>query len=326
VAARELAGAGSLLSVCALSHFFTGYIVTISLALLLFVPHPSVGWRRRLWRLGRIGALTGAALAFLVLPLLLTSENVLKTRWGADSKWDSHGWKWVMGRLLNGGLFDGANLPVITLLVALEIGLILVALLGKGDHLQTWILACFVLWVILFFGRASLGSLLDLLPMSGGIHMSRFISGVQIFGLILAGLGLSAVIRWISKLRWVWALAAGALLVGVMSIPVSERITFICQNDFWAISAKQGYDAALGFQGVVQLLEASSQARIHAGFPKTWGDELKIGGVPVYSLLQGRVSTWSAICSWPRCSRRSGSSTWIQEDRNTATSTTHAIC
>ncbi len=148
-------------------------------------------------------------------------------------------------------------------------------------------LACFVLWVVLFFGRASLGSLIDLLPMSSGIHMSRFISGVQIFGLILAGLGLSTLIRWISKLRWVWALAAGGLLVVVMAIPVSKRITFICQSDFWAISAKQGYDAALGFRDVVQHLEASSQARIHAGFPKTWGNELKIGGVPVYSLLQG---------------------------------------
>ncbi len=135
--ARELAGAGSLLSVCALSHFLTGYMVTISLAVLLFVPHPNIGWRRRLWRLGWIGALSGAALAFLVLPLLLTSENVLKTRWGADSKWDSHGWQWVMGRLLNGGLFDDANLPVITLLVALGMGLVLVVLRRKRDHLQT---------------------------------------------------------------------------------------------------------------------------------------------------------------------------------------------
>ena len=251
------------------------------------MPHHNISWRQRLWRLGWIGVLTGAALAFLVLPLLLTSENVLRTRWGADSKWDSHGWPWVMVRLLNGGLFDDANLPVITLLVALGMGLILVALRRKRDHLQIWSLACFALWVVLFFGRESLGSLIDLLPMSSGIHMSRFISGVQIFGLILAGLGLSTLIRWISRLRWVWALAAGALLVGVMAIPVSKRITFICQSDFWAISAKQGYDAALGFRDVVRLLEASPEARIHAGFSKTWGDELKIGGVPVYSLLQG---------------------------------------
>jgi len=173
VAARELAGDGSLLSVCAVSYFLTGYIVTISLAALLFVPHPSISWRR-LWRLGWIGALTEAALAFLVLALLPTSENVLKSRCGVDSKWDSYGWQWAIGRLLNRGLFDDANLPIIPLLVALEIGLILVVLLGKRDHLQIWVLAGFVLWVLLFFGRASLGSFLDLLPMPSEIRDRPF--------------------------------------------------------------------------------------------------------------------------------------------------------
>ena len=240
------------------------------------------------WRLGWIGTLTGAALAYLVLSLLLTSEHVLRSRWGADSKWDSFGWHWVMERLLRGEIFDGESLPVITLLVALRVISTAFVLRRRQDHLRTWFLTCFLLWIVLFFGRASLGSLVNLLPLSQGLHMSRFITGVQLFGLILGALGLTALTGWMARLHGRWGVvAAAAVVVALLAVPASKRTTFMCRNEAWATAAKQGYDAAAGFRSIVQLLRSSPEGRVHAGFPGTWGEELKIGGVPTYSLLQG---------------------------------------
>ena len=44
--------------------------------------------------------------------------------------------------------------------------------------------------MVLFFGRPTLGSVIDLLPGGGDLFLRRFISGVHLAGIYLAGLGL----------------------------------------------------------------------------------------------------------------------------------------
>ena len=73
------------------------------------------------------------------------------------------------------------------------------------------------LWVLLFCGRASLGVLADLLPLASGLHMHRFIGGVQVFGLILCAAGLvflaPPVRQFLLPLFWYLAKTGVLLLV-----------------------------------------------------------------------------------------------------------------
>ena len=72
----------------------------------------------------------------------------------------------------------------------------------QKDHLQRWLLTCFLLWVVLFCGRRSLGALADLLPLSSGLHMHRFVVAVQLFGLLLAANALDVVLKWLRPPSW----------------------------------------------------------------------------------------------------------------------------
>ena len=56
--------------------------------------------------------------------------------------------------------------------------------------------AIFVLWLLLFFGRATWGPLIDVLPMSRYLHMNRFIAGVHMGGILLMAVALAAPWRW----------------------------------------------------------------------------------------------------------------------------------
>jgi len=280
--------AGLLLAVCTLSHFLYGYMAALSLGMLLFLPDLAVPWPRRLGRLLRMAAVTALATAYFVIPFLLDKGQLLMSRWEPRWKWDSMGWRWVLPRLLRGEIFDWTSLPVITVLVAIGVVVAIRRATG-GDRERRWLLACFGLWVPLFCGRASLGVLADLLPLASGLHMHRFIGGVQVFGLILAGGGLAALWGWLQRqlgaIRHGQAIAVG-LLSALIAVPAVHQIRYMRNSDAWAADAKRGLAEARDFHELVGVLRGLPPGRVHAGFAGTWGKQFDIGGIPAYVHLQ----------------------------------------
>jgi len=49
---------------------------------------------------------------------------------------------------------------------------------------------------MLYFGRATWGSLMDVLPLSREIHMNRFVGGVHLGGIFFIAVALAAPLRW----------------------------------------------------------------------------------------------------------------------------------
>jgi Bacterial membrane protein YfhO len=284
---RSALAAGGLLALCFLSHFLYGYMAALSIAFLLVLPDRDVPWRRRLPRLARVAAVAALATAYFTVPFALHTGVLLHSRWEPQWKWDSFGWSWVLTRLARGELFDAAKVPVLSVLVGL--GLLVAIVRARRDPALRWIAACFALWIVLFTGRAGLGAAADLLPLSGGLHMHRFIGSVQAFGLMLAGLGASAGVGWLRGRLGRPAVAlplCAAALALLLAAPVRKQIAYMKQSTQWASEEKEALARAYDLRSIVGVLRRQPPGRVHAGFHGTWGKEFKIGREPLYSLLQ----------------------------------------
>ncbi len=276
--------AAALLCLCALSHFLFGYMAAISLALVALVPRPGVELRQRLFRLARLGCLTAVGTAYFSLPLFLHRSFMLRSRWEDSWKWDSKGAAWVLEKLVSGSIFDH-SVPVLS--IAAVIGVVVATRVARSraGHTERWLLLCTAMWVLLSFGRATWGRALDLLPLADGLHMHRFVGAVQVFGLILAGLGLRACWHLISRRTGSPGLAL--LLVSLLLLPmVRGRWERLETNLRWARDARAAIDGDSDWPLVVAALKDRGPGRVHAGFAANWGERVSIGRSHAYTLLQ----------------------------------------
>ena len=66
---------------------------------------------------------------------------------------------------------------------------------ARRDVRARALLGAFALSLFLFFGRRTWGRLIDVLPGFGDIQIHRFIVGVHLAGILLAGVGLAWIVR-----------------------------------------------------------------------------------------------------------------------------------
>src|SRR5204863_61166 len=76
--------------------------------------------------------------------------------------------------------------PVITALVAIGV---LAAVILRRIPIARTALVLFVVWLVLYFGRPTLGGLVSLFPMHDGLLLHRFIGSVELFAIVLIGIG-----------------------------------------------------------------------------------------------------------------------------------------
>ena len=286
---RSVLVAGGVLGLCFLSHFLYGYMAALSLALLLVLPDRDVAWRIRLTRLVALGIVAGAATAYFIVPFALNTDVLLHSRWEPQWKWDSRGWGWLIERLGRGEIFDAGNVPALSLLVGL--GVVVALARARRDATARWIVACFALWLVLLTGRAGIGGLADLLPLSGGLHMHRFIGAVQAFGLMLAGLAVSACGGFVRRRPGGSAAAIAVCAVALallLAAPLRQQIAFQRKDVVWALEHKEGVAHASHLHDIMTLLHNLPPGRVHAGFHGTWGKEFKVAYAAVYDLLQAQ--------------------------------------
>ena len=120
--------------------------------------------------------------------------------------------------LISGQLLDFGRLPVVTVFAALGFGLAWLA--WSSDANARALLVALAVCLLLAFGRTTFGSLVDLIPGSGDIFFRRFMMGVQLAALLLAGRGAAwlaaGCVRQLEARvpRWRPGLSAAAVLVG----------------------------------------------------------------------------------------------------------------
>ncbi len=284
-------------------HFETGYLAVIPIAIFPFLTPSDL--RARVWRAGAVAAGALLASAWVTVPLLAQS------RWAATNEILRHtplengyGAKQVMSWLVTGQLFDAHRFPVVTVLAG--VGLVVCVRSWRTHGARRAVVVVLVMSLLLSFGRTTFGSLTALLPGSKDIFMRRFMMGVQLSGLYLAGVGGVAVMRLVvaGVRRWrphvaTWAAAqsrrltivvvAGVVGLAVLTPAWSQIDTFGATNAQW-IAAQHAAEASQGrdVDRLIGFVRSHGGGRVYAGMPSNWGSGFKVGAVPVFKYLESR--------------------------------------
>ncbi len=189
---RFIAPAAICVSLTVAFHFETGY-----LALIGVVAFPWMVRRDLRDRVVRAAVVLGCALlisAWVVVPLLRYSKwaGINETLIGTPLE-NGYGAHRVLGWLITGRVFDNGHLPVVS--VAVLIGVAACIVRWRRDLTGRALTIIGLLALLLCFGRTTFGPLIDIVPASHDLFFRRFMMGVQLAGIYLAGIGVVVVGR-----------------------------------------------------------------------------------------------------------------------------------
>jgi hypothetical protein len=149
----------------------------------------------------------------------------------------------------------------------------------------TFIASGALLWTLLYCGRPLWGPALLLLGITSDFQIHRFAGAVQIFLILLGGVGLAQLWTWIGPRRVVWRVLATLLIL----IPaLRERGETLATQAVWGKQNLEAFDYAEPTLEVTIRQARYRGDRVYAGLPNGWGAQFKVGSVPFYSFLGPR--------------------------------------
>jgi hypothetical protein len=286
-----LAWAALLLGVTMTTHVLAGYLAFLSLAVWVVVVRRD--FLRRVLRAALVGAGGLLVSAWLLVPLLAdatwTNQSIfLRNKFYRDS----FGAPQVLTWLFTGEIYDRGRLPILTLAVA---GGLAISVVQFRDRRWRALAGVWLLSLVLFFGRPTLGAIVDLLPAGNDLFLRRFIIGVHLAGIFLAGIALA----WLggtllrlarSRLPAIRpaAFAAGTTFVAVLVLSPAwlERVEYDSRGARLVdgqvrADLTDGADVA----ALIQHAKRLGGGRIYAGLRSNWGQTYRVGSVPVFAVL-----------------------------------------
>ena len=267
-----------LLAAAVLTHILYGYIAALSLALIPLMAPGTGRVTRRLTRLARFYAQAFALVAFFVIPLTRDLPYHAKSLFDEAAKFDSYGAAIILSRLFGGALLDYQRLPVLTCLAAVGAYLCARKWLERGSAVHGWMLCGLVMWTLLYFGRPTWGGLIDLLPLTHGLHLERLSNGVHIFALWLAAVALGQLVRWCAGIDANAVRRLALCLCGALVLPlVVERGAYLVQNARTGAWSKVLYEQQIGELEPALRVLRKAQGRVYAATPAT-------GDAPIWSV------------------------------------------
>jgi hypothetical protein len=276
--------AAALIAATTLSHLAYGFIALATLPVLAALLLPRLGVGRVAGRLALLLLPTVLATAYFLLPLALDGAYLNRSIWEAAFKYDSFGHEWILGNLVRGNLFDFGRLPVLTVLAAVGLG---VCIRNWRDERYRFPVALAILWLLAYFGRATWGALLDLLPGSRDLPFHRLIGGIHLGGIMLMGIGLALPLAWALARRDARITVAAFAVAALALLPVyRERVAYLDFNAELMRTSQRAYAAEQrDLTALFQTLRALPPGRVYAGLAGYWGKEYRIGEVKMYGLL-----------------------------------------
>jgi hypothetical protein len=312
---RARFAAVALVSLTIALHFETGY-----LALLPLLAWPLVAGRPIATSARRAATVAGGAVlaaAWVIVPLIdqrpwaATNEALRGT-----ALVNGYGAARVLVWLGSGQLLDHGRIPVVTAFAGLGLALALVR--WRADPGSRGLVVALAGSLVLSFGRATFGSLVGVIPGSGDIFFRRFMMGVQLAALLLAGGGAAwcagrfwhelerlALHRHLPprealrrRLSWRWAnprmervkavAAVGAMVLALAPAWLEQRS--FDERNAGHVAAQRLADATQGAEvdQLITLIQAVGGGRVYAGMPSNWGMDFTVGAVPVFKYLESR--------------------------------------
>lgn len=259
----EMLRATLAMTALVITHLIYGYMMAFTAAALVVAGAPSKEEvARRALRLVTIGAITAVLTAWMWLPFLQSRAFIGVSPYLQPHKLDSFGAPAILGWLVTGDLLDHGRLPVITALLAVGI----IAALVTRSVLARAALAMFVMWLVLYFGRPTLGPVVDLLPMHEGLLIHRFIGSVDLFVILLVGVGADWLVTLRAPVPSARRLAVATAAAAIVLAPAAqERMAFHALGASWMRQTLAAIDADADARAVVDALRRQAPARVYAG-------------------------------------------------------------
>lgn len=269
---RTIALAALVLGLTVCLHLLIGYLALLSLGAWVLLS-PGDLWRRagRATLVG-IGALATAA--WMLVPLITDAKWMTQDEFSRGTfYYDSFGARRVLGWLVTGRIFDNGRVPVVSVLVL--IGLAVCVWRFRRSETARAIPAVGLLSLLLFFGRPTLGFVIDLLPGGSDLFLRRYVTGVHLAGIYLAGIGgawVGAKAMQLVRARVAWlkpafaAAALGILLAAAVAPAAAERYSYERTGAGW-ISEQRAAQSTEGedFASLVATARATAPGRIYSG-------------------------------------------------------------
>lgn len=271
---KELAWAAIALSALVLTHLIYSYMMAITLgALAVAAAESRADIVRRVQRLLLAGVPAAAITAWLWLPFITQSAFLGASPYLQPEKYASYGALPILGWLVTGDLMDHGRLPVMTALVALGIA----AAAVTRTPLARAALVLFALWLVLYFGRPTLGPLVALFPMNEGLLFHRFIGSLELFAVLLIGIGAAwafasvCAIPAVARLvRGPWRPVIGAGVALLLLLPaIAERASFYSSNTTWMRQTLAAIEADVDARTILTSLRGQPPGRVFAGLRST---------------------------------------------------------
>ena len=294
------APAALVLALTIATHLMTGYLAVLSIG--VWVVLARRGFLRRVGRAAIVTVGGLATAAWVLVPLLADRNYSAQTAYYKGTIFDdSYGAGKILHWLFTGELFDHSRFPVFSLLVA--VGFVVCVIRAQRSEAARAVLGIWTLSLLLFFGRATWGvrSVVNLLPGNGDLQMHRFMEGVDLASVFLAGIGLVAVARLAAfgirrlfalsdrvsfKPTFVWAIAGAAMLA--LLTPAWSEVKAYDSYGATLIRSQRQYDATDGadFGRLVLEAEKRGDGRIYSGTRADGGTNYRIGSVWAFAELE----------------------------------------
>ncbi len=301
---------------CIGAHLLTGYLALLVIGVWVLIKPSEI--LRRAGRALIVGVGTLAAAAWVLVPLLTDAKWTTQDPFShGNAAYDSFGALKILRWLFTGALFDNQRFPVISILAA--IGFVVCLARFRRDERARVILGAGTLAMLLFFGRSTMGPALDLLPGNGDLFLRRYVFGVHMAGIMLAGIGAVYAGRGILRVarririprnpRWRPAFAVGAVVVlgtGWFAAGYADRGHYASRQFTWVKQQRQA-EAATGadFRALVAKAKTLGPGRFFSGQGSSWGKDYMVGFAPndielLFSLVDAvgfNRPTWSLSSS-----------------------------
>ena len=210
----------------------------------------------------------------MLIPLLTDAKWMTQDEFSRGTfYYDSFGARRVLGWLVTGRIFDNHRFPVVSVLALIGLG-VCVWRFRRAETARA-IPAVGLLSMLLFFGRPTLGAVIDLLPGANDLFLRRYVTGVHLAGIYLAGIGgawVGTKAMHLVRTRAEWmkpafaAAALGVLLIAVVAPAAAERYSYERTGAGW-ISEQRAAESTDGadFASLVATAKATAPGRIYGG-------------------------------------------------------------
>jgi hypothetical protein len=290
-------------SATAALHFETGYLAFVAVIVFPLVRPSTL--RYRLVNAAVVLAGSLIATAWVTVPLIVQSKwAALNTTLSRTGLVRGYGARQDLEWLFTGSTFDRGRLPVVT--IAVGFGVVMAIVRWKRIVVTRALAVLFIVSLCLSFGPTTWSHLSVLVPGHADLYFRRFLMGVQLSGIYLAGFGIylagsmaaAAVHRMADRSlpgRPSRRLIAGlAPLTGFVLALTLLAPAWIQLRAYDSVNASQiGYQRraeaaeAHELDPLLNYVRSARGGRLYAGSPSDWGARFTVGYVPVFKYAEG---------------------------------------